>query len=83
MRGLNTQNQEMRVGMKVFRMKDVEKIEDMIASGKTVEVEWKDGATGMVNVETVKSVRWDGLVFTTVGCIFTGIDKLIEIREVA
>ena len=69
--------------MKIFRMADVEKIEEMLAAGKTVEVEWKDGATGDVNVETVKFVRWDGLVFTTGGCIYTGPDKLIEIREVA
>ena len=55
----------------------------MLAAGKTVEVEWKDGATGDVNVETVKFVRWDGLVFTTGGCIYTGLDKLIEIRKVA
>lgn len=65
--------------MKIFRMADVEKIEEMLAAGKTVE----DGATGDVNVETVKFVRWDGLVFTTGGCIYTGLDKLIEIREVA
>lgn len=69
--------------MKIFRMADVEKIEEMLAAGKTVEVEWKDGATGDVNVETVKFARWDGLVFTTGGCIYTGLDKLIEIREVA
>lgn len=69
--------------MKIFRMADAEKIEEMLAAGKTVEVEWKDGATGDVNVETVKFVRWDGLVFTTGGCIYTGLDKLIEIREVA
>lgn len=69
--------------MKIFRMADVEKIEEMLAAGKTVEVEWKDGATEDVNVETVKFVRWDGLVFTTGGCIYTGLDKLIEIREVA
>ena len=69
--------------MKIFRMADVEKIEEMLAAGKTVEVEWKDGATGDVNVETVKFVRWDGLVFTTGGCIYTGLDKLIEFREVA
>ena len=69
--------------MKIFRMADVEKIEEMLAAGKKVEVEWKDGATGDVNVETVKFVRWDGLVFTTGGCIYTGLDKLIEIREVA
>ena len=69
--------------MKVFRMADVEKIEEMLATGKTVEVEWKDGATGEMNTETVKSVRWDGLVFTTGGFIYTGIDKLVEIREAA
>lgn len=69
--------------MKIFRMADAEKIEEMLAAGKTVEVEWKDGATGDVNVETVKFVRWDGLVFTTGGCIYTGLDKLIEIREAA
>lgn len=69
--------------MKIFRMADVEKIEEMLAAEKTVEVEWKDGATGDVNVETVKFVRWDGLVFTTGGCIYTGLDKLIEIRDVA
>ena len=69
--------------MKTFRMTDVEKIEDMIKAGKAVEVEWKDGATGKMNTETVKFVRWDGLVFTTGGCVYTGLDKLIEIREVA
>lgn len=69
--------------MKTFRMEDVEKIETMLAVGKTVEVEWKDGATGDMNTEIVKSVRWDGLVFTTGGCVYTGIDKLVEIREVA
>lgn len=43
--------------MKVFRIADVEKIEEMLASEITVEVEWKDGATGEMNTETVKSVR--------------------------
>lgn len=71
------------MNMKIFRMADVDKIEEMIAVGKTVKVEWKDGATGKINIEIVKSVRWDGLVFTTGGCIYTGIDKLAEIREVA
>lgn len=69
--------------MKIFRMADVEKIQAMLADGKTVEVEWRDGATGEMNIEAVKSVRWDGLVFTTGSCIYTGIDKLKEIREVA
>lgn len=53
----------------------------MLATGKTVEVEWKDGATGEMYTETVNSVRWDGLVFTTGRCIYTGIDELVEIRE--
>lgn len=69
--------------MKTFRMADVEKIETMLSAGKTVEVEWKNGATGDINIEIVKSVRWDGLVFTTGECIYTGLDKLVEIREVA
>ena len=70
--------------MRTFKMADVEQIEEMLAAGKTVEVEWKDGATGEKKNETVKWVRWDGLVFTTgTGCIFTGIDKLVEIKEVA
>lgn len=69
--------------MKTFRMADVEKIEEMLAAGKMVEIEWRDGATGDMNTATVKSVRWDGLVFTTGGCVFTGMDKLVEIREVA
>lgn len=68
--------------MKTFRMADVEKIEVMLADEKTVEVEWEDGVTGDMNIEVVKSVRWDGLVFTTGSCIYTGIDKLKEIREV-
>lgn len=68
--------------MRLFKMADVEKIEEILAAGKTVEVEWKDGATGEMNTEPVKYVRWDGLVFTTGGCIFTGIDRLVEIREV-
>ena len=69
--------------MKTFRMADVEKIEEMLADGKTVEVEGKDVATGEKKTETVKCNRWDWLVFTTGSCIFTGIDKLKEIREVA
>ena len=67
--------------MKTFRMTDVERIENMLAAGKTVNVVWKDGATGLMNAETVKYVRWDGLVFTTGNCIYTGIDKLVEIME--
>lgn len=67
--------------MKAFRMADVEKIEEMLAAGKMVEVKWKDGATGEMHTETVNWVRWDGLVFTTGGCVCTGIDKLVEIKE--
>ena len=69
--------------MKTFKMADVEKIEKMLADGKTVELEWKDGVLGNVKVGIVKFVRWDGLVFTTDGRVYTGIDKLIEIREEA
>lgn len=69
--------------MAVFRMRDVEQIEKMIADGKTVEVEWHTPYEKGNKVEIVKHVRWDGLVFTTGDCIYTGIDKLVEIREVA
>lgn len=68
--------------MKRFTMRDVERIEEMYTNGKTIEIEWKDGVTKDINVGIVKNVRWDGLVFTTSGCVFTGIDKLVEIREV-
>ncbi len=68
--------------MEKIRIADVERIEKMLDEGKAVEVDWEDGATGKLNTETVKSVRWDGLVFTTGRCIYTGIDKLKEIREV-
>ena len=64
-------------------MKHVEEIEKMLANGKTVEVEWHTPYEKGNKIETVKSVRWDGLVFTTGDCIYTGIDKLVEIREVA
>ena len=65
--------------MRIFRMADVEKIEEMIAEGKVVEVEWEDGATGELCKGLVKNVRWDGLVFTTAGCVYTSIDKLYNI----
>lgn len=38
---------------------------------------------GYTWLETVKYVRWDGLVFTTGDCVYTGTDKLIDIREAA
>ena len=69
--------------MKTFRIADVEKIEQMIADGKTVEIEWLDGALRRVHRGIVKSVRWDGLVFTTNGAVFTGLDDLCWIKEVA
>ena len=69
--------------MTKFNMKHVEEIENMLANGKTVEVEWHTPYEKGNKIETVKSVRWDGLVFTTGDCIYTGIDKLVEIREVA
>lgn len=68
--------------MKKFKMADVEKIEEMLKNGKTVEVEWKDGATREMRSGIVENVRWDGLVFTTNGCVYTGMDELVEIREV-
>lgn len=69
--------------MKTFRMVDVEKIEAMLADGKTVEIEWKTPYERGNKIEVVKYVRWDGLVFTTGECVYTGIDKLVEIREIA
>lgn len=69
--------------MKIFKMCDVERIEEMLAAGKTVEIEWHAPYEKGNKIETIKSVRWDGLVFTTGGCVFTGIDKLVEIREAA
>ena len=69
--------------MKTFRMRDVERIEEMLAAGKTVEIEWHAPYEKGNKIETVESVRWDGLVFTTGDCVYTGIDKLVEIREVA
>ena len=69
--------------MKTFRMVDVEKIEAMLAEGKTVEIEWHSPYERENKVEVVKYVRWDGLVFTTGECVYTGIDKLVDIREIA
>lgn len=69
--------------MKTFRIADVEKIEEKLTNSKTVEIEWHTPYEKGNNIGVVKSVRWDGLVFTTSGCVFTGIDKLVEIREIA
>lgn len=66
--------------MKTFRMKDVEKIEALLAEGKTVQIEWHTPYEKGTKVEIVKNVRWDGLVFTTGECVYTGIDKLVNIR---
>lgn len=65
--------------MRTFKMKDVEEIERRLAEGKVV-VEWHTPYEKGNKIETVKSVRWDGLVFTTGEGIYTGIDKLVEIR---
>ena len=69
--------------MRTFRMKDVERIEKLLVDNKTVEIEWHTPYEKGNKIEIVNSVRWDGLVFTTGGCVFTGIDKLVEIREIA
>lgn len=69
--------------MKTFRMIDVERIEKMMATGKTVEIEWHTPYEKGNKIGVIKSVRWDGLVFTTSGAVYTGIDKLVEIREIA
>lgn len=67
--------------MTTFKMAHVEEIEKRLANGETVIVEWHTPYEKGNKVEEVKSVRWDGLVFTTGRCIFTGIDKLVEIRS--
>ena len=67
--------------MRLFKMADVEKIEEMLAAG--LKVEWHSPYEKGTKTETVKYVRWDGLVFTTGDCIYTGIDKLVEIRKAA
>ena len=68
--------------MKRFSMDDVETIEKMIDDGKKVEIEFHTPYEKGNKVEIVKSVRWDGLVFTTGDCVFTGIDMLVDIRTV-
>ena len=62
-------------------MADVEKIENMIAEGKKVEIEWHKPYEKGNFKDLVKFVRWDGLVFTENDAVFTGCDKLIAIRE--
>lgn len=69
--------------MKKFRMADVEKIEAMLEAGKTVQIEWHTPYEKGIKTEMVKSVRWDGLVFTTGDAVFTGIDELVGISEIA
>jgi len=66
--------------MTTFKMKDVERIESALAEGKTVEIEFHTPYEKGNKIELVKSVRWDGLVFTTGDCVYTGIDKLVELR---
>ncbi len=69
--------------MRTFKMADVEMIERKIEVGKTVEIEWHVPYEKGTNIGIVQSVRWDGLVFTTSGCVYTGIDKLVDIVEIA
>lgn len=66
--------------MKTFKMADVERIEKELANGNTVEIEWHTPYEKGNKVEKVKYVRWDGLVFTTGDAVYTGLDKLVEIR---
>ena len=68
--------------MKRFSMKDVETIEKMLDDGKKVEIEFHTPYEKGNKVEIVKSVRWDGLVFTTGDCVYAGIDMLVDIRTV-
>lgn len=65
--------------MKAFRMADVERIEAALADGKAVEIEWHTPYERGNKREQVTSVRWDGLVFTTGECVYTGIDKLVAL----
>lgn len=66
--------------MKVFRMADVDRIEAALADGKTVEIEWHTPYEKGTKYERVTNVRWDGLVFTTGECVYTGIDKLVTLN---
>lgn len=66
--------------MKVFKMADVEKIETALADGKVIEIEWHTPYEKGTKCERVISVRWDGLVFTTGECVYTGIDKLVALN---
>ncbi len=69
--------------MKKFQMTDVEQIEQMLAEGKTVSIEWKEYGRSKSNIGIVKWVRWDGLVFTTSDCVYTGLDRLVRMEAVA
>lgn len=52
----------------------------MLEDGKTVEIEFHTPYEKGNKVGIVSNVRWDGLVFTSVGCVYTGIDMLVNIR---
>lgn len=67
---------------KTFNMKDAVRIEEMLSRGKKVVIEWHTPYEHGNKVEQVKYVRWDGLIFTTGECVYTGIDKIVSIREV-
>ena len=66
--------------MKVFSMADVDRIEAALADGKTVEIEWHTPYEKGTKYERVTNVRWDGLVFTTGECVYTGIDRLMALN---
>lgn len=68
--------------MRTFKMKDVERIEEMLKEGKSVMVTWHTPYEKGEKQEIVTSVRWDGLVFTNGDAIFVGIDKLISTESV-
>ena len=68
--------------MKTFKISDVDEIEKMLADGKSVMIDWHVPYERGNKVGIVKWVRWDGLVFTDNGCVFTGIDKLVKLSEV-
>ena len=68
--------------MEMFSFDDVAIIEKMLDDGKKVEIEFHTPYEKGNKVEIVKYVRWDGLVFTTGDCVYTGIDMLVDIRTV-
>lgn len=59
------------------------KIEKLMADGKAVEITFKNFGESTVRTERIKTVRWDGMIFTeNKGCIDRMIDSVYEIKEV-